>query len=82
VEADKVLIPEIYAARDTEADIKGVNCEILAREVNKVSKNAKCIPEFKKITEYLKTQVRPGDVVITVGAGPVYKIGEEFLKND
>jgi UDP-N-acetylmuramate--alanine ligase len=79
-QAGQVIIPEIYEARDTEEDKKSVNCQILAEAINKVSGNAVCIPEFPKVLEYLKKNVKKGDIVITIGAGPVYQIGEEFLK--
>lgn len=77
--ADQVIIPEIYAARDTEADKKSVNCQILSSEIEKVSHNSICIPEFEKVVEYLKENVKSGDTIITVGAGPVYRVGEMFL---
>lgn len=79
--ADEVVIAEIYAARDTEADKQAVNCEILAAEVNKVSHNAICIPEFGDIVVHLRENVKKDDIVITIGAGPVYKVGEMFLSD-
>lgn len=78
---EHVIIPEIYAARDTEEDKKAVDCQILAKEIDKISHNAICIPEFEKIVEYLKQNAKEGDIIITIGAGPVYKVGEAFLNN-
>jgi UDP-N-acetylmuramate--alanine ligase len=78
-QASQVIIPEIYEARDTEADKKSVNCQVLADAINRVSKNATCIPEFPQVVEYLKKNAKKGDIIITIGAGPVYQVGEEFL---
>jgi UDP-N-acetylmuramate--alanine ligase len=78
--ADQVLIPEIYEARDTEEDKRAVSGEILAGEIDKESHNAKYIGEFSEITKYLRENTKSGDIIITIGAGPVYKVGEEFLK--
>jgi UDP-N-acetylmuramate--alanine ligase len=78
-QASHVIIPEIYEARDTEADKKSVNCQVLADAINRVSKNATCIPEFPQVVEYLKKNAKKGDIIITIGAGPVYQVGEEFL---
>lgn len=78
-DADEVIIPDIYEARDTKEDKKAVSSEILVDEINIVSHNAKYIGEFGKITKYLCKNVKSGDVVITVGAGPVYKVGEAYL---
>ena len=80
-DADHVLVAEIYAARDTEADKKSVNCEILAAKIDAVSHNATCIPEFADIVTYLRENACAGDIIITVGAGPVYKVGERFLSD-
>lgn len=77
----KVIIPDIYEARDTARDKKAVSSEKLVHEVNKISHNAEYIGEFDPAAEYLKKNVKKGDVIITVGAGPVYKVGEEFLKS-
>jgi UDP-N-acetylmuramate--alanine ligase len=76
---DKVIIPAIYAARDTEKDKKSVSSEILVDKINKISHNAICINEFDDVVAYLKQNAQKGDVVITVGAGPVFKVGEAFL---
>lgn len=79
-EVDEVIIPDIYAVRDSEEDKKNVNSQVLVDEVNKVSKNATYIAGFKEIADYLKKNTRPGDIIITIGAGPVYQVGEAFLK--
>lgn len=76
---ERVIIPEIYEARDTEEDKQLVNCQILASEINKISHNAVCIPKFQEVNEYLRENACRGDIIITIGAGPVYKIGESFL---
>jgi UDP-N-acetylmuramate--alanine ligase len=76
--ADLVYIPEIYAVRDTEADIKSVSSKDLVNLLKENGVNAKFFNDFNScLLELIKT-VKPGDVVITIGAGPVYKIGEEL----
>ncbi len=78
VNADIVYIPEIYAVRDTEEDIRSVSSKDLVKLITTRGQNAKYFPDFDScLSELIKT-VRPGDVVITIGAGPVYKIGEEL----
>lgn len=78
--ADQVIIPAIYEARDSEEDKKAVSAKILAAEIDQVSHNAKHIDDFEDVVRYLRDNVKKDDIVITIGAGPVYKIGESFLE--
>ncbi len=77
---ENVIISEIYEARDTEEDKKAVNGGILASAIDEISHNAKYISDFESIVDYLKKNVKSGDIIITVGAGPIYKVGESFLE--
>ena len=44
-------------------------------------KDVRYVPEKKKVPEVLKGICRSDDIVITMGAGDIWKYGEEFLKN-
>lgn len=80
--AYRVIIPDIYEARDTEADKASVSSRKLTEAINKNSKNAKYISNFHDVAQYLEKNAEAGDIVITLGAGPVYRVGEEFLGLD
>ena len=41
--------------------------------------NVYYIPEFKDIEAFLLERMKPGDVLITMGAGDIYKVGEDLL---
>ncbi|MEI3101602.1 MAG: hypothetical protein V8T45_07375 [Oscillospiraceae bacterium] len=41
---------------------------------------AEFFPTFPELEEELKRKARPGDIILTVGAGDVYKIGENIAK--
>ena len=77
-DADKVIVTDIYSAR--EIDTGEIHSNVLTKEINAKSNNAIYKPDFAAIVEYLKENVSPGDLVLTMGAGDVYKIGEMFLK--
>lgn len=79
-ETDTVIIPDIYAVRDTEEDIKSVNSEVLVDEINKLQKKAIYLKTFEEIVDFLSNNVKSDDIIITIGAGPVYKVGEMFLE--
>ena len=77
-DADEVILTDIYAAR--EIDKGEVNSEMLAYRIKETGKKVRYIKGFNAIVEQLKKHVKPGDLVITMGAGDIYKVGEMFLE--
>ena len=77
--ADKVVVPDIYFVRDSMAEKKLVNAEILVDKIRKNGKESLYLPTFNEIVIYLTEIVRAGDVILTMGAGPVNKVGEELI---
>lgn len=77
-DADHAIITDIYAAR--EADTGEVHARMLAEAANRQSGNTVYISGFDEIAAYLENNVSSGDMVITMGAGDVYRIGEMFLE--
>jgi UDP-N-acetylmuramate--alanine ligase len=77
--ADRLYILDIYAA--SEAPIEGITSEVLLKKTRDVgSMNADHISDRKEMVKTVLADLRPGDVLLTLGAGDVYKIGEEILK--
>lgn len=77
-DADVVLLSDIYAA--SEDPIEGVTAQALADETeNYGHRNVRYIGAIENGAEALKTIVQPGDLVLTLGAGSVSKVGDEFL---
>jgi UDP-N-acetylmuramate--alanine ligase len=75
--ADHVLVTGIYAAR--EADTLGVSgADVVNRMVHP---DAQYVPGLEKAVVTLLERVEPGDVVITLGAGDGYLIGERLLQS-
>lgn len=68
--SDMVILPDIYAARETNT--LGVSSEKLA---NAIGDKARYMGDFAKIAEFLAKEARDGDLILTMGAGDVYKIG-------
>lgn len=77
-DADCIVITDIYAAR--EADTGEVHARMLAEAADKQSGNTIYISGFDEIVAYLERKVSPGDMVITMGAGDIYRVGEMFLE--
>ncbi|MDD4084623.1 MAG: UDP-N-acetylmuramate--L-alanine ligase [Acidaminococcaceae bacterium] len=77
-ECDELILTEIYAAG--EKPIQGVCGSGLCEEViRKTAKKACFIPKLEDIGEYLLKNVKDGDLVITVGAGNIYTVGEQLV---
>ncbi|MBR5228340.1 MAG: UDP-N-acetylmuramate--L-alanine ligase, partial [Firmicutes bacterium] len=78
-DADILVMAEIYAAR--EKNIYKISSKSLVEEINKQQpeKEAIYIPTLEEIAAYVKENVQPGDVVITMGAGDIFKVAEMLM---
>lgn len=76
---NQVLIPNIYRVRDTDEDVKSVSAEKLVAEIQKESSNACYSNGFENTVESLGNILKQGDILITMGAGPVHEVGEMYL---
>ena len=71
---DVVFLAEIFAAR--EKNTIGISSADLAKEVD----GSIFCQTFDVIEDALRAIAHPGDIVLTVGAGDVYKIGERLVE--
>jgi UDP-N-acetylmuramate--alanine ligase len=78
--ADVTIVPEIYFVRDTELSRSLVNAEILVDRIRRCGSDALFIEGFDGICEHLKNEVMPGDLVITMGAGDIWKVADEYIQ--
>lgn len=76
---DNVIITDIYAAR--EKNTYGVSSKDLADKLSSLGKDVTYLPDFEEITKLVKSKVSDNDVIITLGAGTVTKIGPMILEN-
>ena len=78
--ADLTIVPEIYFVRDTEKSKNEVNSQMLVDEIKQKGSNAMFINSFESICEFLKTNVKSGNILITMGAGNVWKVADEYIQ--
>ena len=71
---DLVVLAEIYAAR--ERNTVGIS----SRDLQAHIPNAVYCETLPEVTECLRSIARPGDVILTVGAGDIYRAGEALFK--
>jgi UDP-N-acetylmuramate--alanine ligase len=78
--ADVTIVPEIYFVRDTEAEKRQINSEILVERIRGNGADAKFIDGFESICDYLKENVREGELVVSMGAGDIWKVSDEYIQ--
>ncbi|MGD0589657.1 MAG: UDP-N-acetylmuramate--L-alanine ligase [Bacteroidota bacterium] len=76
--SDVLVVTNVYPAR--EEPIQGVNGELIVNAAKQFGhKDVHYVPDKKMVPAFLKSIVKSGDIVITMGAGDIWKYGEEFL---
>jgi UDP-N-acetylmuramate--alanine ligase len=76
--SDVLVVTDVYPAR--EEPIQGVNGELIVNAAKQFGhKDVHYVPDKKEIPAFLKSIVKSGDIVITMGAGDIWKYGEELL---
>ena len=78
--ADHLILAEIYAAR--EKNIYKISSAQLAEKIKEThpDKDVLFMEDFAAIADYVDSQAQRGDMVITMGAGDIYKVGEMLLE--
>ncbi len=72
---DVTLLAEIFAAR--EQNTVGISSNDLVQKIP----NSQYFATLDEVTAHLKTIARPGDLILTVGAGDIYTAGEKLVNN-
>ena len=83
-EADEVIVTDIYSPAG-EAKIEGVSSEVLVEKIRSNSHpKAQYIPTKEEVQEHLYQELQPGDLVLTMGAGDIWKsaywLAEKLVK--
>jgi UDP-N-acetylmuramate--alanine ligase len=77
--ADVVIVPHIYFVRDSEVEKSKVSATDLVDRLRQRGVHALHMHPFEAIVEHLETICRGGDLVVIMGAGPVWKVGKAFF---
>jgi len=78
--ADVTIVPEIYFVRDSISARQQINARILVERMQANGTQAIFIDDFSAICDYLKNNVSSGDVVVTMGAGDIWKVTDEYFQ--
>ena len=77
--ADKTIVPDIYFVRDSEQERQAVRSQDLVDEIQKQGADALYLPDFDSIRRYLVESLGAGDVLMTMGAGDVWRLARPLL---
>ncbi|HET7153351.1 MAG TPA: UDP-N-acetylmuramate--L-alanine ligase [Candidatus Kapabacteria bacterium] len=76
--ADVLIVTDVYPAR--EQPIQGVTGELIANAAIQFGhRNVHYVQDKAQVPAYLQRIVKPGDIVVTMGAGDIWKYGMEFI---
>lgn len=75
---DELIITDIYAAREKPDGV--TNAQNLAKDIEKRGVKVRYIPNFADIESVLKDEIKPNDLVFTMGAGNVVDIADNLCK--
>ncbi|MDH4028745.1 MAG: UDP-N-acetylmuramate--L-alanine ligase [Nitrospirota bacterium] len=76
-DADKVILLDIYPAG--EKPLPGVDSGLLARGIKATGRDVVYIQNRDEVLDHLSSELAGADTLLTLGAGDVWKLGEEFL---
>lgn len=79
-DADIVIVPHIYFVRDSEQERHAVRAADLVDRLRQRNRKAYHVYPFEAIVEHLELQAQPGDLIVTMGAGDVWRVAESFLR--
>jgi UDP-N-acetylmuramate--alanine ligase len=79
--ADVVIVPHIYFVRDSIAEKQKVSAGDLVDRLRQRGVRAMHLYPFEAIVEQLENLCRPGDLLVVMGAGPVYQVARGYLSH-
>jgi len=78
--ADRVIVADIYRARDRDEDVRAVCGEDLATAVRLRGGDAVHVSSFERIADRLERDLRVGTVAVTMGAGNIDEVADEMAR--
>ncbi len=78
--ADEVLLPDIYFVRDSDREKDYISSQDLVSQIRLHGGSARYIPNMEQIVEHLATDLRNGDLVVTMGAGDIWEVADELVR--
>jgi len=78
--ADEVIVPDIYFVRDSQQEKDYISSKDLVAQIRLRGGIAIYLKTFEMIVEYIKGIFEPGDLFVTMGAGNIWEVADEFVQ--
>jgi UDP-N-acetylmuramate--alanine ligase len=78
--AQEAILADIFYVRDNDDERDQVSSAKLVEKIRLNGQSARHLADFTQIKEYLRHEARIGDLIVTMGAGPVWEIGRDLVK--
>lgn len=74
------IVPEIFGVRDSQESRQAISAQDLVQRLEACGSQAIFLDGRSTICDYLKRHVTAGDLVVTMGAGDVWKVADEYIQ--
>lgn len=78
-DADIIIVTDIYAP-PPEEPIQGVSSEVMVKRIGALGKEVYLIKDQREVVQFLMKIAKPNDLIITMGAGPIWKTAQEVCQ--
>jgi len=78
--ADEIIVPDIYFVRDSAQERTAVSSANLVDQIQALGGRARHVPQLDTIPGILATELRPGDLVVTMGAGNIWEAADALVR--
>ena len=78
--ADEVVVPDIFFVRDTAREKDYVSSGDLVAQIRLSGGTALYLKTFQDILQHLMDTLKPGDLLVTMGAGDIWKVADETVR--
>ncbi|HHW41545.1 MAG TPA: UDP-N-acetylmuramate--L-alanine ligase [Syntrophomonadaceae bacterium] len=76
--SDLVIVTDIYSAG--EPPIEGVTSDLIVQSIRRNGQNAVYIKRLDEVVDFLGREMKSGDLILTIGAGNVYTVGQKLAQ--
>ncbi|HZK80511.1 MAG TPA: UDP-N-acetylmuramate--L-alanine ligase [Humisphaera sp.] len=78
----EAILADIFYVRDSDDERDQVSSAKLVEKIKSNGQSARHLADFTQIKEYLRREARTGDLIVTMGAGPVWEIGRDLVRQE